>query len=44
MQVVVIKPKLGIWRHFALQNGIVMGRAAIGFTEEFDVLLFISQD
>jgi hypothetical protein len=44
MQVVVIKPDSILWRQFVFQNGIVMSRAAIGFTEEFDTLFFIGQN
>jgi hypothetical protein len=36
-----IKPDSLFWRQFAFQDGIVMGRATIGFTEEFDTLFFI---
>jgi hypothetical protein len=40
----LIKPDSMLWWQFVLQNGIVMSRTAIGFTEEFDLLFFIGQN
>jgi hypothetical protein len=41
MQVVFIKPDALLGRQFAFQNGIVMSRTTVGFTEEFDMLFTI---
>jgi hypothetical protein len=36
-----VKPDSLLWRQFAFQNGIVMGRTTVGFTEKFDMLFTI---
>jgi hypothetical protein len=41
MQVVFIKPDALLRRQFTFQNGIVMSRTTIGFTDELDVLFTI---
>gem|GEM_PF-4314041 len=41
MQVVFIKPDSFLWGQFVFQNGIIVSRTTIGFTEKFDMLFTI---